>query len=204
MDVTSRSLLESHEGLWRLTVENPFVEGLIAGTLSDGTFDRFLVQAGLFADGLFVAHARVLAKAPEEDRSVLLGGLSLIDDDLRWIRRLRPSEGRLHTVNRAYLDHLFRASDASYAEGVTALWTVYRMIDDEWSRVASAEGPNRAFGERLTREERRVFVGRLEPIVNAALASASPVERGRATEAFAQVVHYTMDFWLMTLERELV
>ena len=29
-------------------------------------------------------------------------------------------------------------------------------------------------------------------------------ENIRVAESFAQVVHYTMDFWLMTLERELV
>jgi thiaminase/transcriptional activator TenA len=202
---TPGALLRAHRHLWRLANRNPFVLGIKDGSLQKAAFDRWLVQDRHFADGLFVAQARILALAPRQDRSLLLGGLEALAAELVWFeaklkaRRLGP-EGAIHPVCRAYVDYLLTLAFAPYAAAIVAVWALERAYLEAWGYAKPGARPYREYVERWTSSAFAAYVRALERAAAAALREASNREAAQAEAAFVQVVLYELDFWSMTLE----
>lgn len=207
--LTTALLLRRNEDTWRLSVDNPFLEALKGGHVSPEYIERFVRQCLHFADAIFVANALVLTKAPVEARACLLDLLGETLENGDWLRRLVSGTAAdrhpVHPVSRAYGDFLARQAMEGYVTGATALWALYRAIVDDWGAASvGADAALREFTDRFASPRRKAALDRFEAILDAALAEASVSQRAAATAAFEQAAHYTLDFWVMSLEPEAV
>jgi thiaminase len=207
--LTTAALLRRNEETWRLSVDNPFIEALKGGHIPLDHIERFVRQCLHFADAIFVANALVLAKAPIEARSCLLDLLVETEQNADWLRRLVAGTSAdrhpVHPISRAYGDFLARQAMEGYVTGVTALWALYRAIVDDWEAASiGADDALREFTDRFASTDRKANVERLQAILDATYAEASASQLAAAAAAFEQVAHYTLDFWVMSLEPEAV
>jgi thiaminase len=207
--LTTALLLRRNEETWRLSVDNPFLEALKGGHVPPVNIERFVRQCLHFADAIFVANALVLAKAPVEARPCLLDLLTETHEIGEWLRRLVSGTSAdrhpVHPVSRAYGDFLARQAMEGYITGAAALWALYRAIVDDWGAASvGADAALREFTDRFASPRRRAALARFEEVLNASFAEASASQRAAASEAFQQVAHYTLDFWVMSLEPEAV
>ena len=70
--------------LWDLGTRAEFLNAIGDGSLPEDAFNRWLVQDYLFVRGFAGFAALTVGKTPRPGQSVLIAGLSALDDELDW------------------------------------------------------------------------------------------------------------------------
>ncbi len=202
---TTSSLLRRHAPLWKVTCRNPFVLGLRDGSQPDDVFDRWLVEHGHLADGVFPAYCRMAAAAPSGDRKILLEAVRNLFNYISWLGPTLQARGLdrdapPHPVCRAYVDFMLALGFEPYPVALVALWTQYRAHDDAWKFTRPAASRFRGIVRDLGNPVYGRCLVALARATDAALAQASPRYLRRAEEVFLEVAKYELAFWVMTME----
>ncbi len=201
---STASLVRSFPALWKAACRNPFLLGVRDGSLPRAALESWLVQNSHFLDGLFTAQARILALAPRADRVLLTEGLRDVLDYLAWHERRRRVAGidpdePVHPVCRAYVDFLLTLGFEPYPVGLVALWAQYAVYLEGWRRADPPAMPFRDVVRTWVSPRYAALVRRMRRAADTALAAAAASERERAKRAFELVLHYEIDFWIMTM-----
>ncbi len=182
------------DSLWSAATRHPFLEAVRDGTITDSSFDRWLVQDALFVSDLLTFQARLLARAPRTAQAVLAGGCVALVAELDWFeeqaaRRGMDLEQPALPATLAYREVLARLDAAPYEAAVTALWVLERVYLLGWAFAASATSPFGEFIEHWT-------VPAFADYVDALGALAVP---DRHDELVADVLAQEVAFWDMAL-----
>ena len=117
--------------LWDLGTRAAFLDAVGDGTLPEEAFNRWLVQDYQFVKGFTAFAALTAAKTPRPGQSVLIAGLSAIDQELDWFEEHAGSRGLdldvdPHPVCRRYVDFLTRAG---YSEPFEVLLAIFFGVE---------------------------------------------------------------------------
>lgn len=181
--------------LWTAATRHPFLDAVREGTISDVTFNRWLVQDALFVGDLLVFQARLLARAPRPAQSAIAGGCVALTAELDWFETQAALRGidldhPPLPATRAYRDLLQRLDDTPYPAAVTALWVLERVYLLAWTHAASTTSPFAAFTDHWTDSGFAIYVDALEVL-------ATTVGHD---DLVADVLAREVEFWDMALE----
>ena len=195
----TESRLASGAGeLWEQGTRAAFLDAVGDGSLPEDAFDRWLVQDYLFVKGFTDFAALTAAKTPRPAQSVLIAGLSGLDDELDWFEahawaRSLDRGVELHPACQRYVDFLI---SAAYSEPFPVLLAIFYGVEVAytvaWGRL-EARGPYAEFIERWTHEDFKAYVRYL-----LRLADEHPHPEQQAR--FNEVMRHERDFWRMTWE----
>jgi thiaminase/transcriptional activator TenA len=184
--------------LWDLAIHAEFLDAVGAGSLPEDAFDRWLVQDYLFVRGFVGFASLTIAKMPRPGQSVLIAGLSALDDELDWFEahaqaRSLDLRSDLHPTCQRYVDFLITSG---YSEPFQVLLAIIYGVEVAytvaWGRL-EAQGPYAEFIDRWTHEDFQAYVRALM-----ALVDEHPHPRQQAV--FNEVMRHERDFWRMTWE----
>jgi thiaminase/transcriptional activator TenA len=203
--ITTATIIKRHAPLWKVTCRNPFVGGVRDGSLPVEVFDRWLVQHGHLANGLFPAYCRIAAAAPERDRKVLLEILRNLFRYLSWLAPTLRARGvdagtGLQPVCRAYVDYTVSLGFEPYTTALVALWAQYRAYRDAWKWAHPGAPKFRGFVHYFYAPVYESGLAALARAADAALAESSRLEVQRAEQAVLDVAKYELAFWVMTMQ----
>ena len=193
----SRLALGSGE-LWDLGTHAEFLDAVGDGSLPEDVFNRWLVQDYLFVRGFAAFASLTVSRTPRPAQSVLIAGLSALDDELDWFEaRARTKSldlgGELHPTCQRYVDFLIAAG---YSQPFQVLLAIFYGVEVAytvaWGRL-EAQGPYAEFISRWTHEDFQTYVRALLRIAD---EHAHPGQQ----EMFDQVMSHERDFWQMTWE----
>jgi thiaminase len=181
-------LLERQAAAWVAATHHPFLDAVREGRLPPQAFATWLVQDYLFARDELVFQARLLARAPRRDQTLLTKGLVAMEAELGWFetqarQQHLPLEASPHPVTAAYGAFLRHLEQEEYTVALTALWAVELAYLEAW-RSAAPGHPSY-----------RPFVDQLEHAAAAALASSQVDHEAEA--AFLEVARLERAFWEM-------
>ena len=195
----TESRLASGSGeLWDPATRAKFLDAVGDGSLPEETFNRWLGQDYLFVRNFAVFASLAVAKAPRPGQSVLIAGLSALDDEVDWFEahaRARSLDlgAELHPVCQRYVDFLITAGYSEPFEVALAIfYGVEVAYTVAWGRL-KADGPYAEFIERWTHKDFQAYVRLLLK-----LADEHPHPRQQAM--FNEVMRHERDFWRMTWE----
>jgi formylaminopyrimidine deformylase / aminopyrimidine aminohydrolase len=193
-------LLERHAAAWVAATHHPFLDAVREGTLLPQAFATWLVQDYLFARDELVLQARLLARAPRRDQTLLTKGLVAMEAELGWFetqakQQRLPLEASPHPVTAAYCAFLRNLEQEEYAVALTALWAVELAYLAAWRSAAPGYPSYRPFVDRWTSPAFADFVAQLEHAAAAALASSQVDHEAEA--AFLEVARLERAFWEM-------
>jgi thiaminase/transcriptional activator TenA len=184
--------------LWEAATRASFLDAIGDGTLPQEAFDRWLVQDYIFVRGFTSFVALTAAKAPRPEQSLVIGGLSALDEELAWFERQADERGldlsaEPHPVCWRYMDYLI---EAGYAQSFEVLLAIFYGVEVAytvaWSRLEST-GPYADFIDRWTNP---AFVEYVKKLREAAESHAHPGQQ----EEFNRVMGHEREFWRMTWE----
>jgi thiaminase/transcriptional activator TenA len=182
------------DDLWTAATQHAFLEAVRDGTVSNSAFDRWLAQDALFVADLLTFQARLLARAPRQAQTVLVGGCSALVAELDWFedqaaRRHIDLPAAPLPVTLAYRELLQRLDTQPFEVAVTALWVIERVYLLAWTHAASPTSPFGEFVEHWTVPEFAAYVDGL----------AALKEDGHDS-LVAEVLQLEVWFWDMALE----
>ena len=193
----SRPALGAGE-LWDLGTRAEFLDTVGDDSLPDYAFNRWLVQDYLSVREFSGFASLTVGKTPRPGQSVLIAGLSALDDKLDWFEahaeaRSLDLGAELHPACQRYVDFLIAAS---YSEPFQVLLALFYGVEVAyavtWSRL-EVRGPYAEFISWWTHEDFRAYVR-----VLSTLADEHPHPRQQAM--FNEVMRHERDFWRMTWE----
>jgi formylaminopyrimidine deformylase / aminopyrimidine aminohydrolase len=147
-----------HDSLWTAATHHPFLDAVRDGTITDAAFDRWLAQDALFVADLLIFQARLLARAPRQAQTALVGGCSALVAELDWFEDQAARRG-LHLqapplpATLTYRELLQRLDAAPYEAAITALWVIERVYLLGWTSAASDSTPFAEFVEHWSTPE---------------------------------------------------
>ena len=191
----SRLALGSGE-LWDLGTHAEFLDAVGDGSLPEDVFNRWLVQDYLFVKGFAAFASLTVSRTPRPAQSVLIAGLSALDDELDWFEAHARAKSlylgaELHPVCQRYVDFLIAAGYSQPFQVLLAiLYGVEVAYTVAWGRL-EAQGPYAEFISRWTHEDFQTYVRALLRIADEHLHPGQQ-------EMFDQVMRHERDFWQMT------
>ncbi len=193
----SRLALGSGE-LWDLGTYAEFLDAIGDGSLPEDAFHRWLVQDYLFVKGFAAFASLTVAKTPRPAQSLLIAGLSALDDELDWFEAYAEAKSldlgaEFHPACQRYVDFLIAAGFSQPFQVLLAiLYGVEVAYTVAWGRL-EAQGPYAEFISRWTHEDFQTYVRALLRIADEHLHPGQQ-------EMFDQVMRHERDFWQMTWE----
>ena len=108
--------------LWDLDTRAEFLNAVGDGSLPEDAFNRWLVQDYLFVRGFAGFASLTVGKTPRPGQSVLIAGLSALDDELDWFEahaetRSLDLGAELHPACQHYVDFLITAGYSEPFQG---------------------------------------------------------------------------------------
>ena len=193
-----------HATAWSHATQHPFLEAVRDGTVTESTFEAWLVQDYRFVSDLLAFQGRLLARAPRRAQAVLAGGAMALVDELDWFEEQAAAHQLDLTqpprpATAAYSVLLRKLNDADVAVALTALWAIERVYLDAWSFAAPGAPAYRVFVAHWTTPQFATYVGDLEQAADA--VATRPAEPDVET-AFVAVLDAESRFWAMALEDE--
>ena len=195
--VRSRLVAGSGE-LWERATRAKFLSAIADGTLPEDAFCRWLAQDYLFAKELTTFQAIATAKMPRGPQTLLIGGLSALDQELHWFETIAANRSldlnaTRHPVCRRYVDFLIAAAYSSPFEVLLAiLYGVEVSYLVAWSSLRP-EGPYAEFIQRWSDD-------RFEAYVRDLRAVSDQHQHPDQQQQFNEVLRHEADFWRMTWE----
>lgn len=202
MSITCKQLLNKHPQVWHEATVHPFLEHCKKGTITSQQFNTWLVQDYLFVLNFTRMLAQVLVDAPVRHYEVLLGGLSVLKDELIWFRE-KAAERQLNlTIPKQktceqYCDYMRSLAPMPYAVQATALWAIELAYNQGWQLPGAMPKPYAEFADRWGNTGFTEYVQQLEKQADEALFTATEVVEHQAEEAFVKIAHLENKFWQM-------
>jgi thiaminase/transcriptional activator TenA len=206
---------EQHERLrptWEQMLRHPFLLETRDGTIPFETFATWLRQDYLFVEAAVPFIALMIPKAPPSHWELHSRVIAMFQTELGLFReraaavgveleRIRPS-----FTNHAYIQFLIAtASQRSYAEIYTVLYTAEKAYHDSWAVVKAGidpASPWNPFVENWAGEAFAEYVAFLERELDALAEEAGPSERERMADLFETTLRYEIAFWEMAASGE--
>ncbi len=197
-EIEQHRLVRGAGGLWRRGTTTEFLDAVGDGSLPREAFDRWLIQDALFVREFTRFAAVVAAKVPRHAQTVLIGGLSALDEELDWFEGHAHERGldlavKPHPACRRYADHILAAG---YAAPIPVLLAMLFGIEAAycvgWGRL-TAQGPYREFIERWTHPAFVTYTLQLGVLAD---SCAGPDQQ----PAFNEIMRHEEAFWRMTWE----
>ena len=190
------ALIRNAGALWHEATHSPFLDALAAGTLPAEAFARWLSQDYLFAQGLTVFQAMLLAKAPRDCHKPLIGGLAALDNEMNWFEahaaRLRIDlRVTPHPACTVYVDYL---KDSATSQPLSVLLAILYGVEVSYLAAWSALLPSGPYAEFIERWSSRAFRDYVAALGD--LTERYPHEA--AQEQFNMVLLHERDFWKMS------
>lgn len=199
---TCSQLLSTYPEEWNAATVHPFLEACQQGTITTRQFNTWLVQDYLFVIGFTRMAARLLAIAPIEHFDTLLGGLTVLKEELNWFQakaagRDLSAKAIPQVTCQNYCNFMDSLANQSYAVQATAFWAIERSYNQGWKQHSPMSEPYAEFAERWGNAGFSEYVEVLEQQADSALAAASEQEREIARKTFLQVTRLEKEFWQM-------
>ncbi len=192
------SLIRNAGALWQQATRSPFLNALAAGTLPADAFRRWLSQDYLFAQGLTVFQATLIAKVPRDCHKPLIGGLAALEHEMDWFEAQARRLGidldiAPHPTCRRYTDFLIRCG---HTEPYPVLLAVLVGVEVSYLAAWSALEPVGPYAEFIERWSSAAFAD----YVAALRALAERCPHGAAQDYFNMALEHERDFWTMSWE----
>lgn len=203
---------EQHERVrptWEQMLRHPFLLQTRDGTIPFETFARWMRQDYLFVQAAIPFMALMVPKAPPEHWELHTSVIAMLNKELGLFRERAEAVGvdmndlRPSFINHAYIQFLIAtASQRSYAETFTVLYTAEKAYHDSWTVVRKGidpESPWYPFVENWAGDAFAQYVAHLEKELDALAEAAGPAERARMAELFETTLRYEIAFWEMAM-----
>ncbi|MEN8182807.1 MAG: TenA family transcriptional regulator [Myxococcota bacterium] len=195
----AKSRLATDAGeLWDLATRAEFLDAVRDGSLPEDVFNRWLVQDYLFVRSFAAFASLTVAKTPRPGQSVLIAGLSALDEELDWFEahartRSLDLNCELHPACQRYRDFLIAAG---YSEPFQVLLAIFYGVEVAYAVAwgsLEAQGPYAEFINRWTHADFQAYVRTL-------LSLADQYPHPRQQARFNEVMRHEQDFWRMAWE----
>ena len=194
---TAISFIDQYAAEWHTATHHPFLTGIRDGSLAAQAFKRWLEQDYLFVGDLLHFQARLVARAPRADQSVLIAGLVALESELGWFEEHAGRIGLVfgsphHATTQRYQEFLVSLDAVPYAAAITALWAIERAYLEAWRDAMPGAAAFTEFVAHWTDPAFAEYVSGLERAVDVALDTANHEE---ARIAFVNVARLEAAFW---------
>jgi thiaminase/transcriptional activator TenA len=126
---------------WATLTEQPFLHRLRRGKVSDGAFERWLVQEKYLYEAMLGLQTSLLRRAPQRHRLIMANALLVTVEELDWLAHLELPAQPIHPLRQQYLDFLRGLEQAPYAMGTVAHWARHRAFSDVWGSLQRSDRP---------------------------------------------------------------
>ena len=197
-------------GIYRKTLEHPYLKGLADGTLPRARFEFYLIQDAHYLRAFGQALSALASKAPREEWAITLSRHSV--EALEVERQLHESMlkesgiskekiaiAEVAPSNYAYTNHLLATVHrATFAEGLAALLPCYWIYAEVGKELKKAGSRNPAYQKWIDQYADPTYektVRQVLDMMNAQAAKITAEERERAAKAFTISARYEYLFW---------
>ena len=193
---TSDALLTAAADQWRSLAVHPFVLATADGTLSAGSFHRWLEADHHFVVGFRRFLARLVEVAPHERaRDILAGGLGALQAELELFRAEAvareldlDTEPSLTTLG--YTAFLLASTADGWATALTVLFGAEKAYYDAWSAVRAGSDPSSPYWRFVDNWSSPAFGAWVDEVASLVDELPQPDHR-----TFARVVRFELAFW---------
>ena len=193
---TSEALLAGAADQWRSLAVHPFVTATADGTLSAGTFDRWLVADHHFVVGFRRFLARLVELAPHEPaRDVLTGGLGALQAELDLFRgeavaRSLDLGAEPSLTTLGYTAYLLASAADGWPTALTVLFGAEKAYFDAWSAVRASTKASSPYWRFVDNWSSPAFGAWVDEVASLVDELPEPDHR-----TFARVVRFELAFW---------
>ncbi len=205
METVSSQLVQSSEDLIRRMISHPFLRETADGTVSDETFQRWLVQDYLWVLEYQRALGAVCSRAPSElhrhfhEAMLNLHGEIEVFEEIAARESVRLGDGEMILAGHAYSNYLkATAAFRTFGEGLSVVYAGNLSYLRAWSSVKEQQrGPSRwqEFIDSYSGEGYRHWVKTLSDLVDRVSEFAPAALTDRMKVAFRTTVRYEIYFW---------
>jgi thiaminase/transcriptional activator TenA len=202
MTLTCKQLLQNHSQAWQEATVHPFLEQCKLGTIKPEQFNTWLVQDYQFVVDFTRIVARVLAVAPLNHFDVILGGLSVLKDELNWFKE-KAAERQLNLATEKqptcikYCEFMDSLAAMPYPVQAAALWAIELAYNQGWQLPGVMPSPYNEFADRWGNSGFTEYVKLLEQQADEVLKTAPKTIQQQTEQAFLNVAQLEKDFWQM-------
>ena len=181
---------------------HPFLERCKLGTIQPEQFNTWLVQDYLFVVDFTRMVGRVLAVAPLAHFDVILGGLSVLKDELNWFKEKAVERQLDLNIQKQptcieYCEYMYSLATVPYPVQATAFWAIELAYNQGWQLLGVMPQPYTEFADRWGNAGFTEYVKLLEQHADEVLQTASETVQRQAEVAFLKVAKLEKDFWQM-------
>lgn len=205
MSLTCQQLLANYPDQWQAATVHPFLEQCQQGTIQPHQFNTWLVQDYHFVIEFTRLAASLLQSAPVQHFDLILGGISVLKDELNWFQ-VKAKERNLdlnqpfQSTCQTYCMFMQNLAKQSYVVQATGFWAIELAYNQGWQSHSSMPAPYTEFADRWGNTAFTAYVEQLGQQANSVLATANDATQAEAENAFLTVATLEKKFWQMAYE----
>uniref|UniRef100_A0AC34FDE2 Thiaminase-2/PQQC domain-containing protein n=1 Tax=Panagrolaimus sp. ES5 TaxID=591445 RepID=A0AC34FDE2_9BILA len=173
-----------------------------SGEITEEQFNTWLSQDYLFVIKYVHFTSFVLQNAPKQDFELLISGLSVLSDELKWFenklneRNIKTDEIQplMENINyQNWLNNFIETKPSSYLMMLTIFYGIELCYFKAWNAVKNEK--YKEFANRWSSDEFGKYIDKLEVAIEKASAKASEEEKTEAVEQLNQIWEHEINFW---------
>ncbi|MFK2825558.1 thiaminase II [Bacillus sp. B190/17] len=210
-------LRQATEHSWKLSLNHPFVKGIVNGDLPLDTFKYYILQDIYYLKHYGKVHAMAAAQADDFQHTAQLAEKAKLTAQAELTvhqehaKVLNITEEEMENFRPAptayaYTSHLYRAAlSGSFAQTLAALlpcYWLYADIGKVYEEAAPAEPIYQNWIKTYASERFQTSTQEQIDLLNQYADSASEKEKEKITEQFVLSKEYELAFWEMSYTKE--
>lgn len=211
------TLKKATEHSWELSLNHPFVKGIVKGDLPLDTFKYYILQDVYYLKHFGKVHAMAAAQADNFQHTALIAdkakrtALAELTVHEQHVKQLNITEEDMKNFRPAptaygYTSHLYRAAlSGNFAQTIAALlpcYWLYADIGKEYANAAPAEPIYQNWIQTYASEWFQTSTEEQINLLNEYAEMASETEKEKITEQFILSKEYELAFWEMAYTKE--
>jgi thiaminase/transcriptional activator TenA len=205
MPLTCQQFLSKYPTQWQHAISHPFLSQCQQGTIQPQQFNTWLVQDYHFVVEFTRLAASLIQAAPAAHLDLLLGGMTVLKDELNWFQAKATERSLslavpLQTTCHTYCSFMADLAREPYAIKATGFWAIELAYNQGW-KIHSPMPPAYAeFADRWGNDAFTAYVELLAQQANSALQTVDDATQIEAEKAFLTIATLEKDFWQMAYE----
>lgn len=217
MTTFTQMLHEQTKEIWTKSKEHPFIQELVAGTLSEEIFRYYLIQDTYYLHHFARAHQEIIDRSDNQkvidNQRFCKEGLGASELAIRegFFKELKLTKEELVTTPVAptayhYVSHIHRQFvDGTISSALASLLPCYWLYYEIGTTFVAKKSPvpiYQDFLETYHSDEFKQVLDELLAIVDELAQAATVAERKMMEEAFVRSSYYELNFWEMSYTKE--
>lgn len=205
MPLTCQQLLDNYPTQWQAATVHPFLAQCQQGTIQPSQFNTWLVQDYHFVLEFTRLAASLVITAPVNHLDLLLGGISVIKDELNWFQT-KATERQLNLTQslqptcKTYCQFMAGLAQQPYPVKATGFWAIELAYNQGWQSHSPMPAAYAEFADRWGNDDFSAYVELLAQQANSALQTVDNATQIEVEKAFLTIATLEKDFWQMAYE----